>query len=114
MRHKKQTFPDHFRRNLGLAIAKRRKAKKLTQDDLAGIVEVDAETISRFERGTSLPSLERLWAVAQALDVGMSDFFEEASGLRNDRIHRLTTIFDDLRTVDQQLLLDFAILLKTR
>ena len=35
----------------GQAIAVRRKALALSQNDLAGMIEGDAETISRFERG---------------------------------------------------------------
>lgn len=38
-------------RRLGQQIAARRKAMDLTQDQLAERLEVDAETISRFERG---------------------------------------------------------------
>ena len=114
MRRKKREFPEDFRRRLGAAIAERRKLGKLTQDDLAGLVEVDEETVSRFERGISMPSLERLWVIADALDVGMSDLLAATSTLPNDQARRLATIMEGLVTADQRLLMEFAQLLQRR
>ncbi|MDO9402312.1 MAG: helix-turn-helix transcriptional regulator [Polaromonas sp.] len=105
---------DDFRRKLGQAIADRRKSKKLTQDDLAGLIEVDAETISRFERGVSLPSLERLWVIAETLDAGMSELVAATSELPNDQVQRLAEVMKDLAVADQQLLVNFALLLQRR
>lgn len=114
MRRKKRVFPEDFRKNLGRAIAERRRLLKLTQDDLASLVEVDAETVSRFERGISLPSLERLWVIADALDAGMSDLLAETSTLPNDQARKLLAVMDGLAAVDQRLLMDFAQLLQKR
>lgn len=114
MRRKKRVFPEDFRQKLGRAIAERRKLGKLTQDDLAGLIEVDAETVSRFERGISLPSLERLWFIADALDVGVADLMVEATTLPSDQARRLATIMEELPAVDQRLLMDFAQLLQRR
>lgn len=114
MRRKKREFPEDFRRRLGAAIAERRKLGKLTQDDLAGMVEVDAETVSRFERGISMPSLERLWVIADALDVGVSDLLAATSTLPNDQARRLATIMEGLTAADQRLLIEFAQLLQRR
>lgn len=114
MRQKKKLFPVEFRRELGKAIADRRKFKKLTQDDLAGLIEVDTETISRFERGVSLPSIERLWVIAETLDSGMAELVSKASRLHSDQVCTLDEIMKSLPASEQQLLVDFAILLKKR
>ncbi len=114
VRRKKRQFPEDFRRKLGGAIAERRKLGKLTQDDLAGLIEVDAETVSRFERGISLPSLERLWVIADALDVGMTDLLAVTSTLSNDQARSLATIMEGLTAADQRLLMEFAQLLQRR
>lgn len=114
VRRKKREFPQDFRRKLGKAIAELRKLRELTQDDLAGLIEVDAETVSRFERGISMPSLERLWAIAEALDTGMSDLITEPSALPNDQIRSLATTMATLNAEDQRLLIDFAQLLQRR
>ena len=99
---------------LGRAIAVRRKALSLTQDDLAGLVEVDAETISRFERGAVLPSLQRLCRVAEALNVGLGELLPQASTLPGDQAQKLTMALHALNKSDQQLLVDFANLLQNR
>lgn len=88
--------------------------RKLTQDDLAGLIEVDAETVSRFERGVSLPSLERLWVIADMLDTGVGELLADASSLPSDKAQRLIGIMNGLAVSDQQLLMDFALLLQKR
>jgi transcriptional regulator with XRE-family HTH domain len=115
MRHKKRaTSAQELGKELGRAIATRRKAKNLTQDDLAGMVEVDAETISRFERGTSAPSIERLFELCQALDVGVGDLLSVASHLAGDRVQQLAATMQTLEERDQKLVVDFASLLQRR
>lgn len=115
MRHKKQAIsPDELGKRLGRAIAERRKAKNLTQDDLAGLVEVDAETISRFERGTSMPSIQRLMVIAEALGAGIGDILSATSHLASDRAQELAAVLQKLEERDQELLLDFAQLLQGR
>lgn len=115
MRQKKEpTGQGDLGKTLGRAIAARRKALALNQDDLAGMIEVDAETISRFERGTVLPSLQRLWRVAEALQTGLGELLSQASVLPNDQTRRLAAIMRELNEKDQKLLLDFASLLQKR
>jgi len=45
----------------------------LSQKELAVLVDVDGESISRFERGTVVPSLHRLERVAKSLNMGVGD-----------------------------------------
>lgn len=101
-------------KRLGQVIAKRRKARGLTQDDLAGLVEVDPVTVSRFERGTSVPSLQRLFVIAQALEASVGELLAETSPLPGDSAPRLATLLKGLQTADQQLLMDIADLLQKR
>jgi len=54
---------------LGANIAERRKNLGWTQAQLAECIGVDTETVSRFERGSNLPSLQRLEKLADALSV---------------------------------------------
>lgn len=115
MRQKKRAADqDDIGKNLGKAIAIRRKALALNQNDLAGMIEVDAETISRFERGAALPSLRRLWRVAEALQVNLGELLSEASTLPDDQTERLVVAMRELDARDRQLLLSFADLLRNR
>jgi transcriptional regulator with XRE-family HTH domain len=96
---------------LGREIAKRRKACGLTQDDLAGMVDVDAETISRFERGAVLPSLTRLAQIATALKTGLGDLLAASSDLPSDQTQRITTLMEKMRPDQRGLLLGIAALM---
>ena len=58
-----------LREQLGRELRKARLARGLTQADVAERVDTDPETISRFERGATLPSLTRLLDLAEALHV---------------------------------------------
>ena len=113
-RNQRATGQSDIGKTLGRAIAVRRKTLAFSQNDLAGMIEVDAETISRFERGTVLPSLRRLWRVAEALQVSLSELLSQASQLPDDQTQKLVTTMRELNEKDQQLLLDFAHLLRNR
>jgi transcriptional regulator with XRE-family HTH domain len=115
MRHQfSKNAADDIGKILGRSIALRRKTLKLTQNDLATLLEVDAETVSRFERGTVLPSLQRLSQIAQALQMGMGDLLTHASSLRDDQASRLVQIIGEIEEKDRRLLLAFAELLRAR
>lgn len=50
-------------------IKKARGARNMTQEQLAGIVGVDGNAVSNWERGANVPSVQRLDAICRALDV---------------------------------------------
>ena len=61
---------------IGSQIAKIRKERGLTQAQVAELVNVATETISRLERGVSIPSLKRLEKIGRALNTPMKMFFD--------------------------------------
>ncbi len=61
---------------LGARIRTLREAAGLTQEALAERVGVDTQTIQRVERAKVTPSLPRVFALADALEVTMSEMFE--------------------------------------
>jgi len=67
--------------NLSQKIAFLRRKKGLTQDELAGLVNVTARTIQRIESGDSTPRAFTLKAIATALDVS----FEELNSGNEER-----------------------------
>ena len=70
---------------LGANIARRRKAMRLTQAQLAESLDVDTETLSRFERGKHLPSLLSLERLAGLLHATVADLLaEQPHGLDAD------------------------------
>ena len=58
---------------LGKRIADARHNKGLTQKDLAYLVGVTAQAVSKWERGGSCPDISILDEVADALNVSVSD-----------------------------------------
>src|SRR5438876_9671576 len=58
---------ERLAKKLGANLAVRRKARKWSQEDLAERMGVATETISRFERGATLPSLVTLQRLGQVL-----------------------------------------------
>lgn len=99
---------------LGRRIARHRKEKRMTQAMLAARIGVDSESISRFERGSALPSLLRLFEIAQTLDVGVGDLLAEASSLKQDSERCVAGMLDNIRPADQKLLEQIAGLLRGR
>lgn len=66
-------------RKLGASISAGRKARKWSQEDLAERLGVASETISRFERGATLPSLVTLQRLGQLLKVPLAELVAESS-----------------------------------
>lgn len=115
MLHKKTaTDPEALGKKLGRAIAERRKALGLTQDDLAGLIEVDSVTVSRFETGVSTPSLHRLLVIANAIDTGVGELLSGVSSVPGDQAAQLVATMRELDAKDRQFLVDVAALLKKR
>lgn len=61
---------------IGVQIARIRKEREITQEQLAESVDVATETISRLERGVSIPSLKTLARISEALHVSLKDLFD--------------------------------------
>ncbi len=70
-------MPD-IKKILGDRVRRFRKDAGLTQEKLAEKVDVAVETISRLERGHSIPSVEKFYEIAQAIDVEMTVLFDIA------------------------------------
>lgn len=61
---------------LGSQIARIRKERDITQAKLAEMIDVTIETISRLERGVSIPSLKTLEIISNALNVPLKELFD--------------------------------------
>jgi len=69
----------HLKTYIGGQVKTLRKQSGLTQADLGEKIGRTAEAISNVETGKSLPSLDTLIAVAEALSVPLTDFFPRGS-----------------------------------
>lgn len=87
-------------KRLGQKIAERRKALAWTQDQLAERLGVDAETVSRFERGVTVPALVTLDRLAGALKTSVADLLSEASACPTDQAIRISAWLESLPPED--------------
>lgn len=99
---------DDLGRLLGQQIAAHRRALNLTQLQLAEQLNVEPETISRFERGTSLPSLKRLLELSAVLQVGVGRLLTQASPLAHDQHEELQALLARTAPADRALLMSFV------
>lgn len=59
---------------LGTHLARARKAKHLTQEELAEQANISVSQIGRLERNECAPTLDTLAALSEILDVGIDEF----------------------------------------
>lgn len=94
-------------RTVGALIASRRKAKGLTQEQLAEQMEIEKETVSRMETGIISPTLTRLAQLAKFLDCEISDFLRTSSPELADQAQslakRMGNLSDSQRAILVQL-----------
>lgn len=62
--------------NYRIKLKEVRKEKKISQTELAKMINSDQRVISEYENGVSNPSLERLVQLAQMLDVSLDELIE--------------------------------------
>jgi transcriptional regulator with XRE-family HTH domain len=93
---------------LGAKIATLRKTRNWTQADLAERVGVDTETISRFERGATLPSLVTLEKISRSLQVGVGELLTETSVQPNDQASMLSSWLAELDEANRAFVVDLV------
>lgn len=67
-------------KNIGQKIAGLRRAKDITQEDLAGLAEMDRSYLSEIENGHKNLSVMSLIKIADALKVRPSKLLEDIHG----------------------------------
>jgi transcriptional regulator with XRE-family HTH domain len=105
---------DQLLLSLGKLVAKLRKRKNLTQAQLAELIQVEPETISRLERGVAAPSIPRVVSLAEALGVSVSELLTASSPLSSDKVALLERELRSLSKSDQDFVLDVALKLAGR
>ena len=93
--------------HIGKKIRNIRKRKKISQEKLAELTQMNTRSIIRLENAQTIPTLESLNKISDALSVNIVEFFElEPTGTREELIDGIRNIsesleFDDLKTLYQ-------------
>lgn len=93
---------------VGAAIAVRRKVKGLTQAQVAEIMGVEKETISRMENGVISPTLPRLQQIAEILECSPSDLFRSGPAKAADHAQSIGEMIQDLPENERMLVVSFV------
>ena len=73
------------RRNVIEQYIKFRKDRKLTQEELAGIIGVSRPSISRFESGDYNPTLDMMVKIAEGLELNLDISLKQKKGEKNEQ-----------------------------
>lgn len=95
-------------RQFGRRVATLRKGAGLTQAALGERIGISPEAVSRIEHGTNAPTLERIGAIARALDVPISDLFPNESPAHDKRAERILAALRRLSSNEADLLVTIA------
>jgi len=93
---------------LGRNIAERRTALGLTQAEFAERLGADTVTVSRFERGSHLPSLLRLQKLAEILGMPLAELLSQSGNLSTDQALQIHDLIKGLHESDRQFLLEMV------
>jgi transcriptional regulator with XRE-family HTH domain len=86
---------------LGLKIKELRKSKKLTQEKLAEILDLDVGYISKLEVGRNFPTIGTLERISKVLEVEMYELFQYTNNSKKDFKNELILMYDKLNKEKQ-------------
>lgn len=100
---------------VGKNIAAYRKRKDITQKQLAELLNITAQSVSKWEAGLSLPTVDMLYDVASVLGVSVDSLLRDKAadnmdisytdtGLNTNKLYTLKAKIDTFATVDENLL----------
>lgn len=93
---------------VGRAIAKQRIRGGLTQEDVAELLGIGNEAVSRIERGVVIPNIARLLEFAGIFGCEAAELLTEASSRPDDQANRISRLLMQLGHDDRQLVVDLV------
>ncbi len=91
---------------LGRNIAAYRSRAALNQEGLAELIEVEISTVSRYETGTTLPSLVTLANLAKVLHCTASDLLDEERPAKSPEGISIEAMISPLVAKDRKMLME--------
>lgn len=90
---------------IGKAIAKYRQAVGLTQAELAEILGIGNDAVSRMERGATIPTVQRLLELSEIFKCEIADLITEGSHRSIDQARSLEKLLSQLDELERAELL---------
>lgn len=88
--------PNPLAKRLGQNISQRRKALGWTQASLAERLDIEPESVSRCERGATLPSLMLLAQYAEVLETTIADLLSECPQGAYSEAQRISAMLSEV------------------
>lgn len=101
----KSTELDLLAKELGKRIAKKRAEVGLTQEEVAELLQIGTEAVSRIERGVAIPNALRLIQLADIFACPVEDFISNASSRPEDQAAQLCKILKDLKPANREFII---------
>ena len=100
---------------IGLFIKECRKAKNMTQEQLANILYVQPKTISKWETGHGTPDVSIMYNLCEALDITLNELFlgkhiEDKSLINNENEKLLLEIYMKEKVLNKRIMIGEVIL----
>lgn len=89
---------------MGLRVRGIRKARRLTQEQLAELIDRSVDTISLLERGKTLPSFETLVRLSERLEIPLKEFVDFGGEEDTECLEMQIALNDLARKLDKQAL----------
>ena len=80
---------DDYSIALGNAVKEARTESKLTQEQIADMLDIDSRTISQIERGLGNPKMETLYPLIRILNMDANTIFYSSSKTETPNVDRL-------------------------
>lgn len=75
--------------NIGKIISEKRKAKGITQEELAGYLGISKPAVSKWESGQSYPDILLLPVLASYFDISVDELIGYEPGMTNEEVRKL-------------------------
>ncbi|HFT1767703.1 TPA: helix-turn-helix domain-containing protein [Pseudomonas aeruginosa] len=93
---------------VGQAIARKRIACGMSQEQVAESLGIGSEAVSRIERGLVPPNVERLMQLATLFGCEAADLLTEGSSRPEDQARRLQSLLATLKADDRTLVMELV------
>lgn len=105
---------DRLAELVGRVIARNRVASNLTQEQVAELLGIGNEAVSRMERGLVMPTVARIVELADIFDCNVSDLLTEVSSRPNDQAIHLGRLLAKLNSHDRAMIVEVVERFATR
>lgn len=96
----------HLAERVGQAIARHRVRCELNQEQVAEMLGIGSEAVSRIERGVVMPNIGRLAELASIFGCETADLLTESGARAEDQSRKLYDLLSQLNSRDREFVMD--------